>query len=144
MTSQMYFSKKDNSFYSGELHDDYVLAGTWPDDAAEISEELYQSLLAGQLNGKVITSDSDGNPVLADPVIDWNARAESQRQNLLTAADDTIADWRTELQLDVISDDDKASLIKWMAYIKALKRLDLTSVTDEAGYNAIEWPDKPE
>lgn len=144
MASQIYFSSKDNSFYPDDLRSDYELAGTWPDDAAEISEKLYQSLLAGQLNGKEITSDSNGNPILTDPIIDWSQKAESQRQNLLTAADDTIADWRTELQLDVISEDDKASLIKWMAYIKALKALDFSGVMDEAGYKAIEWPDKPE
>ncbi|PWI81188.1 hypothetical protein DEO48_05235 [Enterobacter sp. CGMCC 5087] len=66
--------------------------------------------------------------------------AESKRQELLTAANETVADWRTELQLDVISDDDKA---KWMAYIKALKAMDLSNVTDEDSYESIEWPEFP-
>lgn len=70
-------------------------------------------------------------------------KAESKRQELQTAANDTIADWRTELQLDTISDDDKASLVKWMAYIKALKALDLSSVTDETGFEGIDWPTLP-
>ncbi|KAA5920922.1 MULTISPECIES: tail fiber assembly protein [unclassified Pantoea] len=74
---------------------------------------------------------------------EWQARAEAQRQNLLTAANAATADWRTELQLDTISDEDKASLVKWMAYIKALKAVDLSSVSDEAGYNAIVWPEEP-
>ncbi|MBD8159246.1 tail fiber assembly protein [Pantoea agglomerans] len=74
---------------------------------------------------------------------EWEAKAEAQRQNLLSAANAATADWRTELQLDVISEDDKASLVKWMAYIKALKALDLNSVSDEAGYSAIVWPEKP-
>jgi len=70
-------------------------------------------------------------------------KAESKRQELLTTANETIADWRTELQLDVISDDDKASLIKWMAYIKALKALDLSNVTDDDSFESIEWPESP-
>lgn len=70
-------------------------------------------------------------------------KAESKRQELLTAANETIDDWRTELQLDVISDDDKASLVKWMAYIKALKALDLSNVTDEDSFESIEWPESP-
>lgn len=74
---------------------------------------------------------------------EWQSRAEAQRQNLLTAANVTTADWRTELQLDTLSDDDKASLVKWMAYIKALKVLDLSSVSDEAGYSSINWPEEP-
>ncbi|MGE9550432.1 tail fiber assembly protein [Erwinia amylovora] len=72
---------------------------------------------------------------------DYQEKAEVQRQNRLAEANNTIADWRTELQLNIISDDDKASLIKWMAYIKAVKALDLTGVTNEADYNAIAWPE---
>lgn len=81
--------------------------------------------------------------VLPVPV-DYHKKAESQRQNLLDDANDTTADWRTELSLGIISDEDKASLVKWMAYIKALKALDLSGVKDEASFEAIKWPDKPE
>lgn len=74
---------------------------------------------------------------------EWQAKAEAQRQSLLAAANAATAYWRTELQLDAISDEDKASLIKWMAYIKAVKALDVSAVKDEAGYNAIAWPEQP-
>ncbi|EAY7431598.1 tail fiber assembly protein, partial [Salmonella enterica] len=66
------------------------------------------------------------------------------RQKLLDGANSTIADWRTELALGEISDDDKASLTKWMAYIRALKTLDLTAVPDEATFIAIRWPALPQ
>jgi len=75
---------------------------------------------------------------------EWQARAEAQRQSLLTAANAATGDWRTELQLDAISDEDKASLIKWMAYIKAVKAVDISAVKDEVGYNAIAWPSQPD
>lgn len=71
-------------------------------------------------------------------------KAESRRQELLDAASDIISDWRTELQLDIISDDDKARLIKWMAYIKQLKAMEFASIIDEVSFNAIEWPEQPE
>ena len=70
-------------------------------------------------------------------------KAESKRQELMAAANETVADWRTELQLEVISDNDKESLIKWMGYIKSLKALDLSLVKDEGDFNAIEWPAMP-
>lgn len=78
------------------------------------------------------------------PPIDYAAKAESERTRLADDAERITADWRTELKLDVISDADKESLIKWMAYIKALKALDLTLVTDEAAYSGVKWPDEPE
>ncbi|MFK3911382.1 tail fiber assembly protein [Enterobacter cancerogenus] len=70
-------------------------------------------------------------------------KAESKRQELLSAANEAIADWRTELQLDVISEDDKANLVKWMAYIKALKALVFSNVTDKDSYESIKWPELP-
>ncbi|ENK9509381.1 tail fiber assembly protein, partial [Salmonella enterica] len=81
--------------------------------------------------------------VVSPVPVDYHKKAESQRQNLLDDANDTTADWRTELSLGIISDEDKACLVKWMTYIKALKALDLSDVKDEAGFKAIKWPEAP-
>ncbi|EMY9194449.1 tail fiber assembly protein [Salmonella enterica] len=81
--------------------------------------------------------------VLPVPV-DYQAKAETTRQKLLDAANSAIADWRTELALGEISDDDKASLTKWMAYIRELKSLVLTGISDEATFNKIQWPVLPQ
>ncbi|KAA5952061.1 tail fiber assembly protein [Pantoea sp. VH_18] len=131
----IYYSAKNNGFYHSELEDDYKSSPDgWPDDAV---------LLNGQANGKVITPDGTGKPVLTDPVIDWQAKAESQRQNLLTAANATMLVWEREESAGILDDDDKASLIEWTKYAKALRKLDLSSVSDEAGYTAIVWPEQP-
>lgn len=70
-------------------------------------------------------------------------RAESRRQNLISSASETISLWQSELLLGVINDEDKASLIQWMAYIKALQVLDFSDIDDETGYDAIVWPEPP-
>lgn len=64
--------------------------------------------------------------------------AEQKKAALLNEAQSTISLWQTELQLGIISDEDKASLIKWMKYIQALKTVDASTAPD------IEWPVKPE
>ncbi|MBV4974919.1 tail fiber assembly protein [Escherichia coli] len=64
--------------------------------------------------------------------------AEQQKSALLAEAKSTISLWQTELQLGIISDDDKASLIAWMKYIQALNAVDTSTAPD------IEWPVKPE
>ncbi|HGR4956341.1 TPA: tail fiber assembly protein [Klebsiella aerogenes] len=66
------------------------------------------------------------------------AVAEQQRQELLSEAQQQITGWQTELQLGIISDDDKASLISWMNYIKVVQAVDASTAPD------ITWPDKPE
>ena len=40
-----------------------------PEDAVEISDELYHELLRGQSSGKQITAGPNGIPALSDPVI---------------------------------------------------------------------------
>ncbi|EBR0846460.1 tail fiber assembly protein [Salmonella enterica] len=81
--------------------------------------------------------------VLPVPV-DYQAKAETTRQKLLNDADNAIKDWRTELTLGIISDENKATLIMWMNYINVLKSLDLTGVSDEATFTAIRWPALPQ
>ncbi|EPY8419054.1 tail fiber assembly protein [Klebsiella pneumoniae] len=64
--------------------------------------------------------------------------AEQQKAALLAEAQTTISLWQTELQLGIISDEDKASLIVWMKYIKAVQAVDTSQAPD------IPWLDKPE
>jgi hypothetical protein len=64
--------------------------------------------------------------------------AEQQKAALLLEAQATISLWQTELQLGIISDEDKASLIAWMNYIKTVQAVDTSKAPD------ITWLDKPE
>ncbi|MGG8168625.1 tail fiber assembly protein [Klebsiella aerogenes] len=66
------------------------------------------------------------------------AVAEQQKQALLSEAQQQITGWQTELQLGIISDDDKARLISWMNYIKAVQAVDTSKAPD------ISWPERPE
>ncbi|HBT3003652.1 TPA: tail fiber assembly protein [Klebsiella aerogenes] len=66
------------------------------------------------------------------------AAAEQQKQALLSEAQQQITGWQTELQLGIISDDDKARLISWMNYIKAVQAVDTSKAP------GISWPERPE
>lgn len=141
----MFYSAKNNGFYCADLRAVYdASANGWPDDAIHVTSADYENLLQGQSAGRIITAGSDGQPILSDPVINWQDRAEQQRKNCIATANETTSDWRTELQLDVITDDDRISLTNWMAYIRALKTLDLSAVDSEASFDAVDWPAEPE
>ena len=60
--------------------------------------------------------------------------AEQERQSRLAHANAVTADWRTDLLLGTIIDEDKAKLIAWMQYIKDVKAGDTSNPTD------IRWP----
>nr|WP_324030569.1 tail fiber assembly protein [Pantoea sp. JZ2] len=64
--------------------------------------------------------------------------AEKKQNELLVNAQNIISIWQTELQLGIITDKDKASLIDWLAYIRKLKEIKTYQVPD------ITWPLPPE
>lgn len=57
----MLFAKSTNGFYDEALHENT------PVDAVEITAEEYAALLDGQKQGKLITANANGHPVLQDP-----------------------------------------------------------------------------
>lgn len=63
--------------------------------------------------------------------------ADQQKAALLVEAQETISFWQTELQLGIISDEDKASLIAWVQYIKTVQAIDTSKAPD------ITWPVPP-
>lgn len=113
-----------------------------PDNSTEISVEVY-SEFAGVAwpEGKTLGADSYGMPswVDAPPPTheDEVATAEQQRQQLLSKADEASADWRVELMLGDINDEDKEKLSAWMNYKKQVKAVDTSTAPD------IIWPTPP-
>ncbi|WP_262260349.1 tail fiber assembly protein, partial [Escherichia coli] len=71
-------------------------------------------------------------------------KLEAMRQLYLNQAYEKINDWRTELQLGTISDEDRAALTRWMAYIKKKKKMELPAIKNKAEFDDIKWPEKPE
>ncbi|MCG7389930.1 tail fiber assembly protein [Pantoea sp. ACRSB] len=63
--------------------------------------------------------------------------AELKRSSLLAEAQARISLWQTELQLDVIENEDKTRLISWLSYIKALQKTDISAAP------VVEWPVLP-
>lgn len=66
-------------------------------------------------------------------------RAENERQQLLKHADAVMLDWRTELMLGEISENNRTKLSAWIAYKNEVKSADVT--TDPQRVN---WPGMPE
>ena len=151
------FSVTTQSFFDDSL----TYGDNLPSDAQEITSEKYSELFeAVNTNKHVYLSNgvmviSEARP---DKYYTWNsesnswemtaeavtqkasdevAAAENYRSKLSSFAKDTISVWQTELLLGTISDDDKASLTEWMAYIKALQ------VVDTSDPESIIWPTEP-
>ncbi|BCB26487.1 hypothetical protein SKTS_13730 [Sulfurimicrobium lacus] len=85
----MFYSKTTGGFYDSAIHGKNI-----PGDAVEISISQHETLMLGQLRGKIIIPDSDGSPILAEapPPTDVQLLAEyqSQAKGELVKSDATI------------------------------------------------------
>ncbi|WP_417633039.1 tail fiber assembly protein [Citrobacter freundii] len=122
-------------------HDGTYTEENWPSDAILLTEEETNAYWMipppkGQKLGVVKGKPAwvDIPPPSQDELI---MAAERKREFLLREAQETISFWQTELQLGIISDEDKASLIAWMNYIKAVQAVDTSKAPD------ITWPTPP-
>jgi hypothetical protein len=74
----MKYSQSTNGFYDEAIHGDAI-----PEDAVEITVEEHAALIEGQSQGKLITADENGKPVLQDRPAPTKAEllatAEAQR-----------------------------------------------------------------
>ncbi|HED3078947.1 TPA: tail fiber assembly protein [Citrobacter amalonaticus] len=104
------------------------ITSTVPDTAVEISDEHYEMLIAGQENGKIISADSNGMPVLLEPPPPTQqeliAQAETKKSLLRTYADSEIA-WRQDaVDAGIATDEETAALADWKKYRVMLMRVD--------------------
>ena len=72
----LYYSKTTNGFYHEEI------TPARPADAVAITAEEHRALLRGQAEGRVLTADADGKPVL----VASQAGAEEERRRLVNEA----------------------------------------------------------
>ena len=113
-----------------------------PEDSTEISYEIYIEFAGiAWPEGKTLGADSSGMPAWVDappPTHEEEVEAaEQQCQQLLLKADEVTADWRVELMLGDISEEDKEKLSAWMDYKKQVKAVDTSTAPD------ITWPTPP-
>ncbi len=101
--------------------------GDYPEDSTQLAPGTPYDIW----NGTAWMTDNDKKHAA-------DVEAAEQRKAALTEdARATISLWQTELQLGVIGDKDKASLINWLTYIRELQALDTNVAPD------ISWPVPP-
>lgn len=118
-------------FYSA-AESGFCHGNTIPDDAVEITDEVYSEMFLAQMAGKVIRPDQNGHPVAVEPPDPGDEelarRARAKRESLLKSSDWT--------QLPDVSE--TVSSV-WRVYRQALR-----DITAQTGFpRVIEWPVAP-
>ncbi|QBH98746.1 tail fiber assembly protein [Limnobaculum zhutongyuii] len=141
----IFYSAKTNSAYPESLKGEYMQAGSWPDDAMEISGAIYtEFFMSHPPDGKVRMADESGLPLWGDIPLptpeELKVIANAKKQSLMDAANSHINayQWPSKLALGRLNDADKGKFNRWLDYLDALNAIDTSLVPD------IEWPTTPE
>lgn len=101
----MLYSAQTGGFYAREIHGAAI-----PPDAVEITTAQHAALLDGQSQGKIISADKNGKPVLKDPppptAEELQAQKNAEASAYLASTDWLVvrkAETGTEIPADVIA-----------------------------------------
>lgn len=138
----IYFSATTCWFYPLDMKQDYIAAGSWPDDAVEMTDKEKETYWTTQPpSGKQLGGDKKGRPVWVDipPLTKEQAIffAEERKQFLIAEVHTETQMLQTKLVLGRITSDEKVLLIAWLDYLDELEAVDVSTAPD------IIWPVKP-
>lgn len=105
-------------FYSATTNGFYLKDPKNLPDVVEVSDNVYKELFIGQSKGKVITSDSNGYPILTEPQQDLE---DAELMEALWVKSEIS---RVREGLEKVQDSDpnaKGSVSEWRSYRKALR-----------------------
>lgn len=134
-----YFSAKENAFYPISMENNYINAGTFPDDVVLVENAVFETFSQLPPDGKE-RGVVHGMPEWIDLTINQNEvlqRMERQKKELINEASEMINPMLDAKNGGYIENDDIARLDKWQRYRYELTKID-TSLLN------IEWPEKPQ
>lgn len=138
------YSASQDAFFPVSLKDIYEAAGTWPDGGVEVDDDTFAMFTNIPPEGKIRGCNEKGMPVWVDapPLTEDQliSAAKFEQLSRLEYADRVTSDWKTEMALGEISDDDKEKLSKWMSYKKEVKSIKV----EDAIVDGFKWPEMPE
>ena len=141
MNNNYVFSANTLAFYPVEMKEAYENAGSWPDDATEVSDETYAEFLIPPA-GKMRSSEN-GLPCWKDIPPPTNedqvTEAENEKLSLINQANYYMNNkqWPGKAAIGRLKGDELTHYNLWLDYLDALETVDTSSAPN------IEWPTYP-
>lgn len=135
------YSAKNNAFYPVDMKEDYIAAGSWPDDGIKVSQDCFLEFTSASHTDKYRIVGEDGYPaweaVPAPSREQLIALAESEKARLIDFANASInvKQWPGKAVLGRLKGEELADYNLWLDYLDALQAVDTSKAPD------IHWPE---
>ncbi|MBS9422502.1 tail fiber assembly protein [Photorhabdus caribbeanensis] len=135
------FSALNKAFYPLSLQQDYIEAGSWPNDSISVTDDIFNEFSGIPPIGKILSSGEDGLPCWEDipppTKEELISIAESQRTQFISHANEKITPLSDAEELDIATDGEMLLLKEWKKYRVMLNRVDTSKAPE------IDWPTPP-
>ncbi|WP_323836965.1 tail fiber assembly protein [Photorhabdus africana] len=135
------FSALNKAFYPLLLQQNYIEAGSWPNDPISVTDDIFNTFSGIPPTGKILSSGKEGLPCWEDipppKKEELISIAESQKAQFISLANEKITPLSDAVELGIATDEEMLLLKEWKKYRVMLNRVD-TSTAPE-----IDWPISP-
>lgn len=137
------YSASANAFFPLAMRQDYVTAGTWPEDALIISDEIASEFMKEAPVGQMRVAGGGGFPEWGnkpEPTREEQiAMADLQQQNLISLANEFMnsKQWPGKAAIGRIKGDELLQYNLWLDYLDSVAAIDVNDAPE------ISWPIVP-
>jgi hypothetical protein len=127
--SEYIYSAKNNAFYPVNMKEDYVEAGSWPDDGKDVSEDCFLEFTSVSHTDKYRVAGEDGLPAWEQVPAPTNeqliAIADAEKMRLIGLANIHInaKQWPGKAAIGRLKGDELAKYNLWLDYLTRLRLL---------------------
>ncbi|OCA55993.1 tail fiber assembly protein [Photorhabdus namnaonensis] len=135
------FSALNKAFYPLLLQQNYIEAGSWPNDPLPVTDDIFNEFAGVPPIGKILSSGEDSLPCWEDipppTKEELIAIAESQKAQFISLTNEKITPLSDAVELDIATDEEMLLLKEWKKYRIMLNRVDTSNAPE------IDWPTPP-
>lgn len=132
------FSPSRAAFFLVCMRDDYIKAGSLPEDLVDVEDAVFAQFTGSPPPGKLRGANVEGYPawIAVPSLTPEEARQDAvfRKKALMDEAACAMAPLHDAVDLDMATEAEKAALLAWKKYRIKLNRLDISTAPD------IDWP----
>ncbi|WP_323836957.1 tail fiber assembly protein [Photorhabdus africana] len=135
------FSALNKAFYPLSLQQEYIEAGSWPNDPISVTDDIFNTFSGIPPTGKILSSGKEGLPCWEDipppTKEELISIAESQKAQFISLANEKITPLSDAVELGIATGEEIRLLKEWKKHRVMLNRVDTSTASE------IDWPISP-